>query len=81
MNFFALIVDNRFMPHETMQNIDNRILLCYFAGVAEPARLGNNRVSMQRLPRFHKKAVMKVAHNNGVDIVIECSGDLVGSGG
>ena len=28
-----------------------------------------------------KKAVMKIAHNNEVGIVIGCSGDLVGSGG
>ena len=52
---FALIVVNRFLPHETMQNIDNRILLCYFADVAEPARFGNDCVPMQWLPRFHKK--------------------------
>ena len=34
---------------------------------------------MQRLPRFHKKAVIKIAHDNGLCIVIVGSGALVGS--
>ena len=69
---FALTIDNGFMPHETMQNIDNTVRIlgvkymyvrqtatigsfAVLTGVAEPARFGNDRVPMQRLPRFHKK--------------------------
>ena len=33
----------------------HRILCCHLAGVAEPARFGNDCVPMQRLPRFYKK--------------------------
>ena len=85
---FALTVDNGFMPHETMQNIDNavRILGVKYMYVWQtvPSNLYRPDLAMTAFicnccQGSIKKAVIKIAHDNGVCIVIGGISALVGS--
>lgn len=49
MNFFALTIDNGFMPHETMQNIDNavRIIGVKYMHIRQTVTIGFFFVTLQ----------------------------------